>query len=169
MEKLASNVRTAVKYIASKEPSKDLYFGVAETLELAADELQPSFPYFGLFNSLNALEIKSEQILPLAEAAVPKGLVGLCAWGPDCERVHDCFDEVAVAANLESTDDDIVMTTWHDDETLSQTLWYFVNSAFADEDYRADCKDWLTIVIGNGDWEREARAALAQIVSESKM
>jgi hypothetical protein len=45
----------------------------------------------------------------------------------------------------------------------------FREFGFADEDYRADCQDWLTIVIGNGDWEREARAVLAQIVSESKM
>jgi len=169
MEKLSSNVKTVVGIIAPKEPAKDLYFSVVETLESAVRELQPSSRYFGLFIAVDALQIKSERILALAEALIPKGLACLCAWGPDCERVHDCFDEIEVATNIESTDDNVVMTTWHDDETLSEALWYFVNSAFAVEKYRADCKDWLTIVIGNPAWETEARAALAAIIRESKV
>ncbi len=169
MEKLASNVRSAVAKILPEEPPKDPYFGAVETVESVVEEVQPTSRYFGLFLAMDAAQIKSERILALAEAIVPKGLAYLCAWGPDCERVHDCFDEVIVAANLDSTDDNVVMTTWHAHDSLDEALWYFVNSAFAVKNYRADCRDWITIVIGNHHWEHGTRAALSQIPGASKM
>src|SRR5262245_58549337 len=32
----------------------------------------------------------------VAELILASGCKYLCAWGPDCERVHDIFDEVIV-------------------------------------------------------------------------
>jgi hypothetical protein len=54
------------------------------------------------------------------------------AWGVDCEAWHDSADQ----ANLEAfsfsdiPDDRLVMTTWHDNEPLSETLWFAGNCAF---------------------------------------
>jgi hypothetical protein len=42
--------------------------------------------------------------------------------GPDCERVHDIIDEVIVNRNPGETDEDVIMTTWHDDEALNEAL-----------------------------------------------
>ena len=100
MEKLASNVRSAVAKIVPEESPKDLYFGAVETVEAVVEEVQPTSRYFGLFLAMDAPQIKSERILAVAEAIVPKGLACLCAGGPDCERVHDCFDETIVAQIL---------------------------------------------------------------------
>jgi hypothetical protein len=48
------------------------------------------------------------------------------AWGQECEIWHDSVDR----ANLtrfdfaEIPDDEFVMTTWHDDEPLSEAFWF---------------------------------------------
>nr|WP_010546126.1 hypothetical protein [Sphingomonas elodea] len=48
------------------------------------------------------------------------------AWGTDCEAWHDSID----CANLEKfdygeiPDERFILTTWHDNEPLSEALWF---------------------------------------------
>jgi hypothetical protein len=48
------------------------------------------------------------------------------AWGRKCREWHDSVDE----ANLqrfddgEFSDDDLVMTTWHEDEPVEEVFWF---------------------------------------------
>ncbi|MDA9504467.1 hypothetical protein XI09_06835 [Bradyrhizobium sp. CCBAU 11386] len=59
------------------------------------------------------------------------GCLYVIAWGVDCEAWHDSADW----ANREAfnfsdiPDDHLVMTTWHDDEPLSEALWFAGNCA----------------------------------------
>jgi len=92
---------------------------------------------------MDARSIDSGQIGELAEKMADKGLAYLCVWGPDCERVHDIFDEIEVQRDLEPTDDNVIMTTWHSAESLEESLWFFVNCAFPAEAYEQSCKEWI--------------------------
>jgi len=66
---------------------------------------------------MDARAIGNEQIWQAAESLISKGLVYLCAWGPECERGHDCFDDAIRKRELdgspEQTSDATIMTTWH--------------------------------------------------------
>ena len=62
------------------------------------------------------------EISDIANWALDQGAVYVCVWGPDCERVHDIIDEVIVNRNPGETDEDVIMTTWHDDEALNEAL-----------------------------------------------
>jgi hypothetical protein len=66
--------------------------------------------------------------------------------------VHDCFDETIVERELdtgvESPDENVIMTTWHSQESLSEVLWFFINSAFPTHAYEKTCKDWIIAPIG---------------------
>jgi hypothetical protein len=68
--------------------------------------------------------------------------VYFCAWGPDCERVHDIFDEGVLDV------EPVIMTTWHDKESLGSALWFFLFSAFPDDGYGV-VENGLAISIGN--------------------
>ena len=72
--------------------------------------------------------------------------------------MHDRFDEECVAEHLPDGIDDVLMTTSHPDESLSEALWFFLNCAFATESYEQTCTDWIIASIGNGDWEATIRA-----------
>jgi hypothetical protein len=55
----------------------------------------------------------------------------MLAWGRECESWHDSVDE----ANLERFDyedfpeEELVMTTWHEDEDLEEVFWFSKNCA----------------------------------------
>jgi hypothetical protein len=94
------------------------------------------------------------------------GLACLCAWGPDCERVHDLFDVAAGPKNDELTGDDVIMTSWHSGDTLLEALWYFVHTAFATRCFEMTCTDWIIAPIGNPEWEKEIRGKVSEIAFE---
>lgn len=53
-------------------------------------------------------------------------------WGLNCEEWHD--DEIeSVSLELlgyeDTRDDDLVLTTWHDDEPIEQVLWFAAQCA----------------------------------------
>lgn len=94
------------------------------------------------------------------------GLAYLCAWGPDCERVHDIFDEEDLARGLERGTHDVIMTTWHNDESLEEALWFFVHSASPADGYVHGCADWVIAPIANPVWEQEVREKIRRVASE---
>src|SRR5262245_3866399 len=77
----------------------------------------------------DARDVPVSTIARVADRFLGSGLIQVCVWGPDCQRVHDIFDEVHVG------DGSIcpgftLMSTWHDDEPLEHAIWYFLQCAF---------------------------------------
>jgi hypothetical protein len=68
----------------------------------------------------------------IAEWLVGHGCLYAVAWGVECSEWHDSVDW----ANLEAfnfkevPDESHVMTTWHDDEPLSEAFWFAGHCAF---------------------------------------
>jgi hypothetical protein len=81
-----------------------------------------------LFVAADTRKISVDEIGQLAEMVLKQGLRYLCAWGPDCKRVHDIFDEIYIGPGDNPYNFDL-MTTWHDDESLGEALWFFLNCA----------------------------------------
>ena len=156
MEKLLSNVKSEV---FPDKQTKDIYLCPSTTINVLAEQITPTSPNFGLLLAMDAQPVDSGQIGELAEKLMEKGLAYLCAWGPDCERVHDNFDQIAVLRDLEQKDDNVIMTTWHSDESLEEGVWFLVNCAFPTQAYEESCKAWIVAPIGNAEWEQRIRAA----------
>jgi hypothetical protein len=95
----------------------------------------------------------------VAEHLFARGLIYVCVWGPDCERVHDIFDEVYVG-DASSVPDHSFTSTWHDDEPLDEALWFFLQCAIPDE---ADLSSssFVAVTVGNADWAASVQHALA--------
>jgi hypothetical protein len=65
------------------------------------------------------------------EWLVAAGTLYVVTWCVDCEGWHDKVDWAVLAkfAYGEIPDDSFVMTTWHDNEPLSEAFWYAGNCA----------------------------------------
>lgn len=116
-----------------------------------------------LFIAMDARPMSINEISNIANWALDQGAVYVSVWGPDCERVHDIIDEVLVDRSHDATDEDVIMTTWHDDETLEEVLWFAVNSAFPAGAYEETCKTLVVIAVGSQDWG----SLIAKTLSES--
>ena len=56
----------------------------------------------------------------------------MVAWGRDCSAWDDSVDWAAILASKNAVipDDQSVMTTWHDDESLAEAFCFAKNGAF---------------------------------------
>ena len=110
-----------------------------------------------------ATEIPDDVIAHLAGALLDKGLGYLCAWGPDCSRVHDVFDITIVRRKIEQGIDYPVPTSWHSKESLDEALWFVLICAYPDDRYAETCNCTLIITVGNADWTQQVQRRLANL------
>jgi hypothetical protein len=118
---------------------RDLYLSIAHDLRTWAPDLSALRP-FAAFCALDADAEDDKTLAALASRLMAAGCHHVCAWGPDCERVHDIVDGTWIRENpasaalpVDAWDPSYVMTTWHDDEPLDEALWFAVFSAYVDE------------------------------------
>jgi hypothetical protein len=122
-------------------------------------------PYFACLIAWDASSVQDEVVLRLARKLLRAGCVYVCCWGPDCERVHDLFDQ----AELElRPDGPIAISTWHSDEPLSEALWFMLFNADPDPAYFEGCRAGVGITIGSPAWAAEVREAFSDSGSFSK-
>ena len=117
--------------------------------------------HFALLLAWDAQRVTDETIRQLARWLMNEGLAYLCAWGPDCERVHDQFDLAFVGEKQVEADESFIVTTWHDDEPLREALWEFLYCTLPADDYLESCNSGLVISVGNDEWSRLIVAALS--------
>ena len=106
----------------------------AETVKyLRWDGNASAFPAIAIDEPFKALIIAEKQVVPsdrlsAAQALVRAGVRYVCTWGEACEAWHDAIDEAAIRVGLESLQDEkewpFVITTWHHDESLEDTVWF---------------------------------------------
>jgi hypothetical protein len=99
-----------------------------QTLEHVAFPVKPGT----IFIAADSREVSTDDIARVAERLLQQGLRYMCVWGPDCERVHDIFDEMYVGKGDHPYKFDM-MTTCHDDESVGEALWFFLNCATVEE------------------------------------
>ena len=134
-----------------------LFSDSVPTFESIANVALPSAQTI-LFLAVDAHGIPSDVVGRIAERLLASGVVWVCVWGPDCERIHDIFDEVEVGDGL--TDPDFtLMSTWHDNETLEEALRFFVDWARPVEAGLPSVSH-LAITVGNTDWDAVVRRRL---------
>lgn len=150
-------------YTASRNPKRRYRLGTVSTLEQIPSALEATSAHYVLLLAVDATHFDNDRLRRLARTLLDKGLASLCVWGPDCSRVHDQFD---LERDMNETDGRVV-TTWHDDEPLSEAVWYFAFNAYPSDDFEEDCKDWVAISVGNEAWERELDIGLKQAEADA--
>jgi hypothetical protein len=93
-------------------------------------------PPIGLAGPFKAVLVL-EQAVPddwqdrVSEWLVRSGCLYMMAWGTECSSWDDSVDwaNLRVAAVDDIPDDQFVMTTWHDNESLAETFWFAGHAA----------------------------------------
>src|ERR1051326_2603082 len=154
-------MKKIAKYKADEDfPARKVSFVAAESLADVPELIRPSDSHFALLIVLDGGKFENELIYAIAEKLLAKGMVYACVWRPDSERVHDIIDQAKWTRNPDETDDNVVMTTWHANETLGQAVSYFLWCTVPQHDYEQSCHDWVAAVIGNPVWEKKVRTKL---------
>ena len=126
------------------------------------DSLSLPSRHFIAILAADASEIDTRVLAEFSRRLIRAGCVYFCAWGTDCERVHDVFDDECLDVYP------VIMTTWHSEDSLDAALWFFVHTAFPDDGYWDATGSGLAISIGRPDWDEHIRTRLADIDSLTK-
>lgn len=119
---------------------------------------------FVLLLACDAREIADGALTGFANSMIGRGIAYLCAWGPDCERVHDLFDLALVRREIEGgRERPHVMTTWHSDESLDEALWFMMFSAYPDEAFADTCGVDLAVSVASDEWGEHIHRRLSNI------
>lgn len=121
---------------------------------------------FRLLVAADSTNLSTQAVADFTLAALNQGMVYLCSWGPDCERFHDIVDDVILGDSLTQQKfsgpkaGDVIMTTWHADETLEEALDSFAISALPTEGFLPESDFRLVICVGSSDWAATANKFL---------
>jgi hypothetical protein len=150
---------TTLEHIGSDEVSnRELYLiDAAEPQDVSA-ELSLTGRYFVCLLAWDASASTDEAIKQLARRLLAAGCVYVCCWGSECERVHDLFDKVD---GERSPGGPWAISTWHQDEPLSEALWFTLFNTYPDSDFFDDCRSAVGIAVGSSEWAGEIRGAMA--------
>ena len=144
---------------------KLIYYMPLEQLNFWPESLSLPSRHFGVLLVCDGKVIPNSVVLTIAKAMTNQGLAYLCTWGPDCERIHDLFDEAIV--DIECSEgsintDSVIMTTWHD-EPMEDAVWYFLYSTLGAGDYAKTCQSWIVVPIESADWVEKARGLALEL------
>lgn len=82
-----------------------------------------------------------------ADHLLASGLCYICTWGPDCERVHDIFDERYGGDGTTEPASDF-MSTWHSADTFDEAVEFFAMTAWPTDD-AIEQLSYLAILVGS--------------------
>jgi hypothetical protein len=125
---------------------------------------------FALLLVADATDVDGRTVADLADWCIENGLFSVSVWGPGCERVHDIFDEEDVELRFDAGKRDapyeaVVMSTWHEHESLAEAIEYFWICTFAD-DGRAWGPAWIALVVASKEWATQVRTLATTELAE---
>jgi hypothetical protein len=140
--------------------SRQIYsFEVSSFRELAS-KLQSLSRRFILLVAADARALESVELVAAAEDVIRAGASYVCCWGPDCERLHDLFDEAAQSTGANASDEQFLATTWHANEPLEEALWFALNAAFPSPAYLDATTSVIAAAVDSPEWAQQIRAYL---------
>jgi len=119
-------------------------------------------PHFKCLFLFDARQIGTDKIDQAMNILLNQGMVYLCAWGPDCGRVHDIVDEITVMNEIDKGVQGTIMTTWHDSDSLEEASEFFRDLACCDDYFSSTFGSGVVIVVNNPQWRQQVEALLIQ-------
>lgn len=71
------------------------------------------------------------------------------------------IDEAIVKLDQTESDETVIMTTWHDDESLEEALWFALNNAIPASAYPESCSVVIAVSMGSEQWGTRISAYLS--------
>ncbi|MDG1826265.1 MAG: hypothetical protein P8H62_08355 [Henriciella sp.] len=102
-------------------------------LQLPAGAQLPSLNFNGPFKAIICIEddVTPDWRAKVSDWIVKAGCLYAMSWGRSCSAWDDSIDTANLEAfNWHKTPDHAhVVTTWHDDEPLSEVIWFSIHAA----------------------------------------
>jgi len=96
---------------------------------------------------------------------VDAGCVCFGVWGRDCDRAHECMDELIAARECESGEALPIVTTCHGEEMLEDAVAAMLVGAAPDPLFDDDCRAVVLAVVGGPERVSAVRRSAAAVLA----
>lgn len=159
--KVAMIQETRVEYAAAGRCDRQIVSVEVPSFDILSSEIAdvalPSPHFVGLVCS-DARGVSDRAIIDTATALLDQGLVYLCTWGPDCNRVRNLFESTALVWNPR-----VVLLAVHFYEALDDAVDYVLNVASPSMHYTETCQTSLIVTVGSAAWSKHIRQQLGTL------
>ena len=149
------------KSFGRDEDGRELFLHSWSEWRLLGAEIPPIPSPFLCVLASDATEQSAAIVGAAMLALMRQGCHYIVCWGPDCERVHDIWDEEYVCLYLDDLDNapggD---STWHSRESLDEALWFAMFTALCCRELEL-YRSILVLCEERHDWGARAAAALS--------
>jgi len=114
--------------------------------------------------AIDATDLSVEQIVACIEHLLQAGMVYLCVWGADTERMHEIADEVVFGDGDGPSPWQHVVTTWDAADSLSNAATFARHEAIPEGASPEDDFVLLGIAVGEPDWARRMGEVFAEVL-----
>ena len=129
--------------------TEHIEFAIANSVSDAIARLAELTTPHVLLLAMDATHVNGEDLGTLADAIVESHCFWMAAWGPGCSHVDDAVDMDIVMREINGRPHSrLVMTTWHDKETLRSALWTACHTAMPSEEWKLETWTRRVLVIG---------------------
>jgi|SRR5580704_5704013 hypothetical protein len=142
----------------------DIKVVYVEKIEQLTRRLEQSEKCFTLLLAWDVPTVDQTQLRGIMQPLVDRGLVYFCGWGQGCQAVHDAVDMCDIERENHGAKPELfIMTTWHDDESLDEAVWFFKELALPDETQGVGTFDRFAVAVGNPEWADTITRALSEL------
>ncbi len=121
-------------------------------------------PHFVCLLCCDARDVSDRAVMDAAAVLLEQGLVYLCIWGPDCNRVRYLFDTAALIRHSR-----VSVRSVHLYDDLDIALNYALNVASPTIEYAETCQSSLVLTIGRIDWDQHIHQYLDEMCGLNTM
>ena len=163
----ARNQIRKVGYDATTE--RALFLLDLDSIDQIPGNISVASKYFVCLIALDSGTVDHDALRAAAYKLLHSGGVYFCTWGPGCEAVHDAIDEEIIGEFASDLDSEHILTTWHEDDPLSDAIWVSLYVTWPADSFFDDCRSVLAVTVASPEWAAEIESAFADTTSFSKV
>lgn len=126
---------------------RELYVVECDPLDALPPTVRVPSRHYVCLLAGDTTKLSDAAIHRVAAAVLGGGAVYVALWGRGAEWAHRLVDDAVLMHETSQAEDSIVMTSWHD-ESLDETLLYFLRDARPSTAYRESCRAGVVLALG---------------------
>ena len=148
--------------LVAKYDEREVYSFAGKISHLCSDKLKLPKPYFVCTFFLHETDWSKDELKRSIRRLINDGCVYLLFHGNRCEEAHECADETYYEMGLdtEMTDYNVIITTWHDNESEKNVIFETFCATWPAKDYEEKFRSYLVISLGTSEQNKYIRGLL---------
>jgi len=137
--------------ILTKYKGRKVYFYKGQLSHVSSVNLKLPDPHFICTFFFHDTHWNDNDLTKLLDLLIKNGCVYFLFHGRSCKEAHGLADEVAIKFNPSATEDNVIMTTWHERQSIEDVIFATFCVAWPVKDYEDSFSSYVIFSFGSDE------------------